>query len=182
LALSRRSSSASCIPSGTGQVMPTTPARRRYSASVDRLTPTDTAIWRSLSPSACLSLQDFANLPHRRSLGGHRASPCIGAKGGRVRDSFAASESVGPSPSGGGRIGSDYAGRGESGHPTGGRGCALSPEGGHGDRGDELWPEDEARGCCGGRLCGKIPICGRGFRGMLPNWKDTSSRQDLIGR
>ena len=99
-----------------------------------------------------------------------------------MRDSFAASESVGPSPSGGGRIGSDYAGRGESGHPTGGRGCTLSPEGGHGDRGDEQWPEHEARGCCGRRLCGKIPICSRGFRGMLPNWKDTSSRQDLMGR
>jgi hypothetical protein len=30
------------------------------------------------------------------SLGGHRTAPCIGAKGSRVRDSFAASESVGP--------------------------------------------------------------------------------------
>ena len=35
----RRSNSASSIPSGTGQVTPTTPARRRYSATVDRLSP-----------------------------------------------------------------------------------------------------------------------------------------------
>ena len=97
-----------------------------------------------------------------------------------MRDLFAASESVGPSPSGW----PDWLGLRREGREraSDGGGVARSPEGGHGDRGDELWPEDEARGCCGGRLCGKIPICGRGFRGMLPNWKDTSSRQDLIGR
>ena len=54
---SRRSSSASSNPSGTGQVMPTTAARRRYSPTVERLTPVVIAICRSLTPSACLNLR-----------------------------------------------------------------------------------------------------------------------------
>ena len=54
---SRRSSSASSNPSGTGQVMPTTAARRRYSPTVDRLTPVVIAICRSLAPSACRNLR-----------------------------------------------------------------------------------------------------------------------------
>jgi hypothetical protein len=44
-------------------------------------------------------------------------------------------------------------------------GSTLSP-GGHRNRGDELWPGREAKGCCGWRLSGKIPICARIFRGM----------------
>jgi hypothetical protein len=33
--------------------------------------------------------QNFSNLPHRRSLGGHRTSPLHGCKRGLVRDSIA---------------------------------------------------------------------------------------------
>jgi hypothetical protein len=54
---SRRSSSASSTPSGTGQVMPMTAARRRYSPTVDRLSPVVRAICRSLTPRACLNLR-----------------------------------------------------------------------------------------------------------------------------
>src|SRR4029077_5572537 len=54
---SRRSSSASSSPSGTGQVMPITAARRRYSPTVDRLTPVVMAICRSLTPRACRNLR-----------------------------------------------------------------------------------------------------------------------------
>ena len=54
---SRRSSSASSNPSGNGQVMPMTAARRRYSPTVDPLTPVVIAICRSLTPSACLNLR-----------------------------------------------------------------------------------------------------------------------------
>jgi hypothetical protein len=50
---SRRSSSPSSIPSGIGQLIPITAARRKYSPTVDRVTPTVFAICRSLTPSAC---------------------------------------------------------------------------------------------------------------------------------
>jgi len=45
--------------------------------------------------------QDFANLAHRRSLGGHRISPCMVTTGDRVRDSIADSESFTPASQGG---------------------------------------------------------------------------------
>jgi hypothetical protein len=46
-------------------VMPTTFARRRYSATADRFTPTDTAICRSLRPSAC-SISGLRGSSYRR--------------------------------------------------------------------------------------------------------------------
>jgi len=92
---SRRSSSASSTPSGTGQVMPMTAARRRYSPTVDRLSPVVRAICRSHAVGMPQS-QNFSNLPHRRSLGGHRTSSVHGRKGGFVRDSIADIESVKP--------------------------------------------------------------------------------------
>ena len=52
---SRRSSSASSISSGTGQVMPITLARQTYSPTVVFPIPSDCAINRSLIPSACLN-------------------------------------------------------------------------------------------------------------------------------
>jgi hypothetical protein len=52
---SRRSSSASSISADTGQLIPITAVRRRYSATVVRPTPTDCAIIRTLAPQACLS-------------------------------------------------------------------------------------------------------------------------------
>jgi hypothetical protein len=45
--------------SGTGQVMPITAARRRYSDTVLRLTPIAAAIRRSLRPVACLRRRTF---------------------------------------------------------------------------------------------------------------------------
>ena len=54
---SRRSSSVSSSPSGVGQVMPMTAARRRYSPTVDRLCPVVMAICRSLTPRAYLNLR-----------------------------------------------------------------------------------------------------------------------------
>jgi hypothetical protein len=54
---SRRSNSVSSSPSGIGQVTPMTAARRRSSATVDRLIPIVTAICRSLTPRACLNLR-----------------------------------------------------------------------------------------------------------------------------
>ena len=52
---SRRSSSASSISSGTGQVMPITLARQTYSPTVVFPIASDCAIERSLIPSACLN-------------------------------------------------------------------------------------------------------------------------------
>src|SRR4051794_26091012 len=50
-----RSSSASSISAGTGQVSPITAVRRRYSATVVWPTPTERAIVRTLAPHACFS-------------------------------------------------------------------------------------------------------------------------------
>src|SRR3954471_11919502 len=50
-----RSSSASSISAGTGQVIPITAVRRRYSATVVWPTPTERAIVRTLAPHACFS-------------------------------------------------------------------------------------------------------------------------------
>ena len=52
---SRRSSSASSISAGTGQVIPITAVRRRYSATVVCPTPTERAIVRTLAPHAYFS-------------------------------------------------------------------------------------------------------------------------------
>ena len=52
---SRRSSSASSIASGTGQLMPITPARRTYSPTTVLPTPVASLICRKLIPSVCLS-------------------------------------------------------------------------------------------------------------------------------
>jgi len=74
--------------------MPTTAARRRYSPTVDRLTHS-----RNLALSHAKGVaqsEDFANLAHRRSLGGHRISPCMVTTEDRVRDSIANSESFAP--------------------------------------------------------------------------------------
>ena len=71
---SRRSSAASSISSGTGQVMPTTPARRRYSPTVERLTPSDDRDQPLARAAGVPQSQNFSDLPHRHSLGGHRAS------------------------------------------------------------------------------------------------------------
>src|SRR4051794_9741146 len=51
----RRSSSASSIASGTGQVMPITRARRTYSPITVLPTPVASLICRKLIPSVCLS-------------------------------------------------------------------------------------------------------------------------------
>ena len=58
-------------------------------------------------PKGVAQSQDFSYLAHRRSLGGHRTSPCLVAKGNRVRNSIADSESLTP-PSQGGRIASEW--------------------------------------------------------------------------
>jgi len=58
-------------------------------------------------PKGVAQSQNFSNLAHRRSLGGHRTSPCLVAKGNRVRDSIADSESFTPS-SQGGRLASEW--------------------------------------------------------------------------
>jgi hypothetical protein len=79
------------------------------------------------------------------------------------------------------RPGRESRGGARAGIQRGERGSTLSPEGSHGDRGDDLWPGREARGCCGWRLCGQIPICVRVYRGLCgelekhhgaprPNW------------
>jgi hypothetical protein len=47
------------------------------------------AICRTFTPKGVPQSQNFSNLPHRRSLGGHRLSPLHGQKGGLVRDSIA---------------------------------------------------------------------------------------------
>jgi hypothetical protein len=51
----RRSSSASSIPAGTGQVIPITDVRRKYSATVVRPMPTERAMVRTLAPHAYFS-------------------------------------------------------------------------------------------------------------------------------
>ena len=102
----RRSNSASSIPSGTGQVMPTTPARRRYSATVDRLTPTDIAIQPLAQAERVLQSQGFADLPHRRSLGGHRTSLASAQRRPRAAIRSPAARASGP-PQLGGRIRSE---------------------------------------------------------------------------
>ena len=95
---SRRSSSASCMPIRHRQVMPTTPARGLDSATVDRPTPTDTAIWRSLRPSACASVSRLRE-PSASPLSRRHRPPLASAqKEAACLDSFAASERVGPNP------------------------------------------------------------------------------------
>jgi hypothetical protein len=76
------------------QVMPTTPARRRYSATVDRLTPTDTSICRSLRPSACFNLRASQIFRIGALSAGIGLTSCIAAKEPACRDSCADTESV----------------------------------------------------------------------------------------
>ena len=63
--------------------MPTTLARRKYSATVDRLTPTDTATSRSLRPSACFSLK-ASRIFRIGALSAGIGPPLLQCKGGRV--------------------------------------------------------------------------------------------------
>src|SRR4029079_6521026 len=58
-------------------------ARRRYSATVDRLTPTDMAICRSLRPSACFSLK-ASRIFRIGALSAGIGPPLLQRKGGRV--------------------------------------------------------------------------------------------------
>src|SRR5437016_4729295 len=44
----------------------------------------------------CVVGTQFESFQYRRSLGGHRTSPCMAAKGWLVRDSIADFESLGP--------------------------------------------------------------------------------------
>jgi hypothetical protein len=61
--------------------------RRSANADRDHILPLARAECKLLS-------QDFSNLPHQRSLGGHRTSSCLAAKGEWSNDSVADSESV----------------------------------------------------------------------------------------
>ena len=69
---------------------------------VDRLRSMASALRRSLSPQAYFNPQDFSELPHRRSLGGHRTFLPLTTKQRRTpcRDSFATARAA-KSPQGG---------------------------------------------------------------------------------
>ena len=87
--------------------MPTTAARAQVladsrSADPDRSRDLPLAHAKGVAQS-----EDFANLAHRRSLGGHRISPRVVTTGDRVRDSIADSESFTPA-SQGGRLRSEW--------------------------------------------------------------------------
>ena len=58
-----------------------TAARRRYSPTVDSADPDRDSDLPLAHAKGVPQSQNFANLPHRRSLGGHRTSPCMAAKG-----------------------------------------------------------------------------------------------------
>src|SRR4051812_26381886 len=84
---SRRSNSASSISAGTGQVIPITIVRRRYSATVVCPIPTDRAIVRTLAPHACFNRR--TSLAFRiDNLSAGIATPLLGghATGHRIAD------------------------------------------------------------------------------------------------
>ena len=82
---------------GSGKVR-NTPTPRRSSVRESRPFSVDLP----LAHAQCVAQsQDFANLAHRRSLGGHRISPRVTTTGDRVRDSIADSESFTPASQGG---------------------------------------------------------------------------------
>ena len=83
-----------------------TAARRRYSPTVDRLTPIVTAICRSLTPRACLNLRTSRTF-RIGALSAGIGPPLHGRKGRLVRDSIADSESF-RSASQGGRLQSEW--------------------------------------------------------------------------
>ena len=80
---------------GTGQVIPITAARRRYSPIVDRLIPTVMAICRSLTPRACRSLRTSRTF-RIGALSAGIGPPWLGRKGRLLRDSIADFESFKP--------------------------------------------------------------------------------------
>jgi hypothetical protein len=84
---SRRSSSASSISAGTGQVIPITVVRRRYSATVVCPMPTERAIVRTLAPHAYFNRR--TSLTFRiDNLSAGIATPLVGghATGHRIAD------------------------------------------------------------------------------------------------
>src|SRR5467141_2036626 len=60
--------------------MPITAARRTYSAIAVRPIPTDRGDHPIARSTGILQAQNFSNLPHRQSLGGHRTSNCVNRK------------------------------------------------------------------------------------------------------
>ena len=61
--------------SGIGQVMPTTAARRMYSADRRAPDPDRARDHPNARPAGILQAQNFSYLPHRQSLRGHRSHP-----------------------------------------------------------------------------------------------------------
>src|SRR5439155_4852384 len=97
-------------PSDADHRRPANVFRDRCAADPDRLGDHPGA-----RPTGILQAQNFSNLPHRQSLGGHRTSPCWFAKGGpcpvQIADNgtcFTLSTGWPPSIGIGGRFRSDW--------------------------------------------------------------------------
>src|SRR5438093_8760230 len=97
-------------PSDADHRRPANVFRDRCAADPDRLGDHSGA-----RPTGILQAQNFSNLPHRQSLGGHRTSPCWFAKGGpcpvQIADNgtrFTLSKGWPPSIGIGGRFRSDW--------------------------------------------------------------------------